>query len=471
MKNSISIKIFLIYVLLVILSFGIVALPGTWFVGHETKHQLATQMYKLANDFSSHNSFSSDSVDELLSELSPQLEALHLVSNCDVWILRADGTLIYKNGELSSLSLNTPTDFSATDATNGYYLWGNFYDTLPERTLSVFAPLHEDYNLCGYIVLHLPYQSVVESRENSTSYLYLLLFVMSALFLLLPISFLHLVQRPVLALNQAAEEYASGNLSYEISVKTQDEFGMLSQTLSYMAKRLSDMRDDQHRFIANVSHDFRSPLTSIKGYIEALLDGTIPEQLYPKYLNIVLDETNRLNKLTQNLLTLNNLDSQGYYLDCTQFDINHIIKKILATFEGTCTAKGITFDLLFAYPSQPVWADMERIQQVLYNLIDNAIKFSPPDSCIEISTHVRNEKVFCSVKDYGIGIAPENLSRIWERFYKTDPSRGRDKKGTGLGLSIAKDIIQAHHQTIDVISTPGVGTQFIFTLPLSKPSE
>lgn len=292
---------------------------------------------------------------------------------------------------------------------------------------------------------------------------------MVVLFLFMPIGFLHFLHRPLRILNKAADEYAAGNLSYEIPLHSQDEFGTLSRTLSFMANRLSSFKDDQHKFIANVSHDFRSPLTSIKGYLEAILDGTIPEQLYPKYLNIVLDETNRLTKLTQNILSLNNLDSKGFYLEYSQFDVNHIIKKILATFEGRCITKRISFDLLFSSTEQWAWGDVEKIQQVLYNLIDNAIKFSNPNSVIEISTYVRNEKVFCSVKDYGVGIPPESISKIWERFYKTDTSRGKDKKGTGLGLSIAKEILLAHHQTIDVISTPKVGTQFIFTLSANRP--
>ena len=114
---------------------------------------------------------------------------------------------------------------------------------------------------------------------------------------------------------------------------------------------------------------------------------------------------------------------------------------------------------------QPVHADRSRIQQVIYNLVDNAIKFSNLDSTVDIATHLHGDKVFVSVTDHGVGIEKENLNKIWERFYKTDASRGKDKKGTGLGLAIVREIIQAHKENIDVISTPGVGTEFIFKLP------
>lgn len=224
------------------------------------------------------------------------------------------------------------------------------------------------------------------------------------------------------------------------------------------------MEEYQRTFIANVSHDFRSPLTSIKGYLEAIIDGTIPPEMYEKYLTRMITETERLNKLTQGMLTLNSLDSKGY-LSRTSFDINRVIKDTAASFEGTCDARNIDFDLTFADNIQMVYADLGKIQQVLYNLIDNAIKFSHPDSTIYIQVSAQYEKLFVSIKDTGIGIPRDSIKKIWERFYKTDLSRGKDKKGTGLGLSIVKEIIQAHGENIDVVSTEGVGTEFIFSLP------
>ena len=142
-----------------------------------------------------------------------------------------------------------------------------------------------------------------------------------------------------------------------------------------------------------------------------------------------------------------------------------MIKDTAASFEGTCNTKNIVIDLTFSEPITMVYADLGKIQQVLYNLIDNAIKFSHPDSVIYIQVTVKYEKIFVSVKDTGVGIPKGSLKKIWERFYKSDPSRGKDKRGTGLGLSIVKEIIQNHGETIDVVSTEDVGTEFIFTLP------
>ena len=173
----------------------------------------------------------------------------------------------------------------------------------------------------------------------------------------------------------------------------------------------------------------------------------------------------RLTKLTENLLELNRFESKGMRLEITTFDINSVIKSTAASFEGTCTKKRLTLNLEFAEKELFVEADMGKIQQVLYNLLDNAIKFSHNDSSIRISTEEKGTKVFVGVKDYGIGIPKDSLNKIWERFYKTDASRGKDKRGVGLGLSITKEIIQAHNENINVVSTEGVGTEFIFTLP------
>lgn len=289
----------------------------------------------------------------------------------------------------------------------------------------------------------------------------LVIFVLSFSFL---IAFHFFVYRPLRQITEVAQQYASGNLDYEIPVNSQDEMGYLSASLNYMSTQLRDLDDYQKKFIGNVSHDFRSPLTSIKGYLEAMADGTIPPEMQERYFKILLFETERLRDLTEDLLTLNEFDTKSLLLEYTTFDIHEVIKNTVDSFEGTCIQKQIFIELLLSSKAQYVTADRRKIQQVLYNLLDNAIKFSPNDSEIIIETREKNGKVFVSVKDNGIGIPKKSISKIWERFYKTDLSRGKDKKGTGLGLAIVKEIIQAHNENVNVISTEGVGTEFTFSL-------
>ena len=283
--------------------------------------------------------------------------------------------------------------------------------------------------------------------------------------LIILLTFIFAVYRPLQVIIRAARNYADGNFDTALEMERQDEIGTLADTLHFMALELNALENDQHKFVSNVSHDFRSPLTSIKGYAQAMADGTIPAELQGKYLDVIIFESERLEKLTQSLLELNKYGTKGTYLDLSVFDLNALIKRTLLMFEGRCKEKMVSFHLILTGEELYVKADSAKIDQVMHNLVDNAFKFSHSNSEITIETTLRNEKVFVSVKDQGIGIPKESIGRIWERFYKTDVSRGKDKKGTGLGLAIVKEIVHAHHENINVISTEGVGTEFIFTLP------
>ena len=253
--------------------------------------------------------------------------------------------------------------------------------------------------------------------------------------------------------------------------KFSDENQELANAIDYLAEKTEGLVDYQKTFVANVSHDFRSPLTSIRGYTVAMKDGTIPYENQAKYLDIILFETDRLAGLTQNLLDLNEFDNNAIRLNLTDFNLCGMVKQSAATFESICASKKLKMRLIFSEKEIWVKADKQKIQQVLHNLIDNAIKFSNEDSKVEVTVTAREGTAYVSVRDYGIGIPKESLNQVWERFYKTDLSRGKDKKGTGLGLSITKQIINAHNEKIVVESTVGEGTEFTFTLRESERAE
>ncbi len=398
-----------------------------------------------------------------LSAAYPQLNAIASFLQADIWVVNRRGNIILDSND-SLRAGQLIEDFDPTATGNKSYSIGNYYGMFNYDVLSVSAPITGNYNTYGYVLIHMPLSVIYAGHNTILNLIYITALILFGLSLIILLVFAKTVYIPLKKITAGANEYAAGNLTYQIKVDSQDEMGYLAATLNYMSDELNKMEEYQRTFVANVSHDFRSPLTSIKGYLEAIIDGTIPREMQDKYLKRVINETERLNKLTQGMLALNSLDSKGY-LSRSNFDINRVIKDTAASFEGTCGAKGITFELTFSDNIQMVYADLGKIQQVLYNLIDNAIKFSHHDSTIFIQTSVRHEKVFVSVKDTGIGIPKDNIKKIWERFYKSDASRGKDKKGTGLGLAIVKEIIQAHGENIDVISTEGVGTEFIFSLP------
>lgn len=242
------------------------------------------------------------------------------------------------------------------------------------------------------MIIHKPVSSIVNLSNQLTNLSYqtfALLFL--AAFVVLAL-FTWIVYIPIRKIAQGANEYASGNFEAKIDVHSNDEIGYLAASLNYMANELNTLEEDQRKFVSNVSHDFRSPLTSIKGYVEAMLDGTIPVEMQDKYLNIILFETERLNKLTKSLLELNKFGSHGVMLDITSFDINHTIRMTVQTFEGTCMEKHISFNLILSGETLFVSADFSKIQQVLYNLIDNALKFSHANSAITIETTEKMRK-------------------------------------------------------------------------------
>ncbi len=290
---------------------------------------------------------------------------------------------------------------------------------------------------------------------------YVIVCIAAAVILLLLI---FLVWVPMWRVSRGAAPYAEGNYSQPIPVSPGGRLGYLCDVMNLMAGELNTLEETQRKFISNVSHDFRSPLTSIKGYAEAMVDGTIPPEMQEKYLQVIISETERLETLTESILELNKYNDQGMYLNLSTFDLNDKIRQALLTFEGRAQEKNLSFVLHLTDQPLYVRADSGQIDQVLHNLLDNAVKFSPEDAEITVETTAKNGKVFTSVKDHGIGIPRENQNKIWDRFYKSDLSRGKDKTGTGLGLAIVKEILTAHHENINVISTEGVGTEFVFSL-------
>lgn len=339
--------------------------------------------------------------------------------------------------------------------TSSYYLTHTLVFALVRNSL-LAAAMENEALTSGYVAERLQYYfNLLDS----------ILFMMGAI---LAVSFFLIYAMNIIPLRRlcnAAKHFSIHQKNEPITLHTSDEFGDLAGALNIIAEDLNNFDNYQRAFISNISHDFRSPLTSIHGYAQAMLDGTIPYEAQEKYLNIILSETDRLTNLTSNLLELNSFNGDNVLLDITTFNICETIVQTVNTLEGTAAKKEISFVLDYNTQKELlVEADESKIHQVLYNLIDNAVKFSHNNSEIKISLRKKGAKVFVSVKDSGIGIPKESLNKVFDRFYKTDISRGKDKRGTGLGLSISKEIIQAHNQTINVVSTVDVGTEFVFTL-------
>ena len=470
MRNTLYWKFVIVYITFAALSLLTVYTLSSELFIRQLEQETADTLYEEAISFSSAYLPGYFSGNLSLSDIRMQLDWASSYMDASFWFTDTDGlmiTSIRTPGEVPPPS--SITNFNPAEGDGKQYFIGNYHGAFLDDVITVIAPVTQGFVIKGYLLIHKPYNDLIQYRTNLLSITYLTVIVVYLLSFCILLGFRFFVYRPLSRISEAAKQYALGNLAYEIPVHSSDEMGYLSASLNYMSSQLKDMDISQKKFVANISHDFRSPLTSIKGYIEAMVDGTIPIESFDKYLNIILFETERLTDLTRDLLTLNTFDSKAAFLNKSVFDIHDVIKNTAASFEGQCFEKEISIELLLAGKVKNVYADSSKIKQVLYNLLDNALKFSHEDSSIIIETTDRSGKISISIKDTGIGIPREHLIKIWERFYKSDSSRGKDKKGTGLGLSIVKEIIQAHGEHIDVFSTVGVGTEFSFTLPKREP--
>lgn len=347
-------------------------------------------------------------------------------------------------------------------------LTGSFDGYYDQTQLITAIPVFHNGRVVGIIVMLSPYPHL----ERDINYIYQITLISLSLLLLVTFIstflFSRNITRIIEAISDSATKIANGDFTSRVELKGEGELSQLSRSMNHMATELEKLEDMRKDFIANISHDFRSPLTSIKGFIQAILDGTIPPERQDKYLNIVLDETDRLTKLTNDILLLTKMENNTIQADMQSFDLHTVIRKILLQFEQKIIDKRIDFTLLIDRHELFVYADMNQIQRVITNLVDNAIKFCSPSDTIVIETSVLRNRAEISIKDSGPGISEQDIKYIWDRFHKADRSRGKDKKGIGLGLSIVREIIKAHDEEINVYSQEGKGTTFVFTLKLAE---
>ena len=260
----------------------------------------------------------------------------------------------------------------------------------------------------------------------------------------------------------AARRLAKGDVGKRVKITSNDEIGELANSFNVMAEAIEESDKNRRDFISNVSHELRSPITSIKGFVAGILDGVIPKDKENYYLNIVYDEIKRLSRLVSDLLDISAMEEGKFKLNMVEFDINILIKQCIANFDGKIRNKGVNVEVTFGREHEFVYADRDRLIQVLTNIIDNAIKYSNDDGCIKITTNDKGSKVYVSVFNNGPLLKSEELARIWDRFYKSDKAR-INKESTGLGLPIVRLILAQHGEDIWVNNEKD-GVRFTFTI-------
>jgi len=275
--------------------------------------------------------------------------------------------------------------------------------------------------------------------------------------------------RPITQIKNAAGEIAEGDVNRQINLKRNDEFGTLATSLNQMAtklredtERIKNFAEKQRQFFADITHEIRNPLHTISASLEMLEMENLSEEKRDKYRSNAKKQVERISRLFKDLVTLQRYDSDEYFIEKKVFDLSDIGKHMLEWHEEKAERKGI--ELKVGIHTCKAVGDPGKIEQVIDNLVSNAIKYTN-DGCIEVDYARKGEEVQVRVKDSGIGISGEHLDRLFDRFYRTDKARSRDKGGTGLGLSVVKSILSAHGTEINVSSRVGQGTEFRFSLP------
>ena len=332
---------------------------------------------------------------------------------------------------------------------------------------TVAVPWVQNNAVLGAVFIHTSAQ-IVESEYRGLLLQIAVGFALAAIVAMFGTAFYTRgIVKPLTVITGAAEDMSRGKLNTRAEVTGVNEVRQLAGAFNVMADKLEQVEETRKEFVANVSHELRSPVTSIHGFVEGMLDGTIPEEEYQRYLQIVFDETNRMKRLIADLLQLSRMDKGVDQLQWSDFDINELIRRVLIGRMNEIGQKTLNVQLEFEREPCMVHADNDRISQVVHNIVDNALKFVVENGNLTIRTSLLHDNtVAVVVQNDGEPIAPEDRAHLFERFYKADKAH-TSGKGTGLGLSICKQILQMHGQTIDVLPLER-GAGFRFTLQAAR---
>lgn len=318
----------------------------------------------------------------------------------------------------------------------------------------------------GMVFAASPAHSLTQFRNDI--YNYMLIAVIIASVVLFVLVYLITAQqiRPLREMTEAVVNYAAGDFSVRVPVTDETEVGQLAAAFNRMADAIDRSESMRRSFIANVSHELKTPMTTISGFVDGILDGTIAPEKQTQYLSIVSDETKRLSRLVRSMLDLSKIDSGEMRLNKSRFDISNTVFETLLSFEPRIEEKQIEIRGLDSVKPLIVNGDPDLIHQVVYNLVENAIKFTNKGGYIYVRIYHRERQAYVNIANSGIGIPSDDLPHIFERFYKTDKSRSQDKSGVGLGLFIVKTIIKLHKGGIEARSSEGNYCEFEFHIPI-----
>lgn len=367
-----------------------------------------------------------------------------------------------------------PADVMQTLETTGEYdqmsTLGGLYEKNRYAVARPIKTAADGNDIIGYVFITNVVDNILKTWSSLTGITAIVTIGVFAAAMIVSLMYSKHMAKPLDEMAAASRRFTRGDFSVRVRQREDptDEMGALIDSFNKMADSLENAEARRSEFIANISHELRTPMTTISGFAEGLLDGTIPPEDEKKYLRAISDETKRLSRLVRDMLDVSQLRNRA--ADPTKridFDLTELTLQTLLSFESRATKKNLDVDPQLPDNHIMVHADKDAITQVIYNLLDNAVKFASPGSCITVRIYKDNGKAYVSVRDYGETIPPDDLPFIFDRFHKSDRSRSLDKDGVGLGLYLVKSIINSHDEDIAVTSRDGM-TEFVFTLTLAK---
>lgn len=401
-------------------------------------------------------------------KLNFEIQAWYKYQNTHVWLINRRGD-IYINSAIQDISLiKDELKYNEIEKVfNGEIIKreGYFKNLFSEQVLTVGYPIKINDQVVFALFMHASIPEINKTISDTYKIAFISILLSTGIALILVFVLSRNLTSEIKNINDSAKKISKGNFNKRLSVNRKDELGELALSFNEMAYELNKLEEMRRKFISDISHDLRTPLTTINGFVKAILDGTIEKEKQKKYLEIVSEESERLTKLTNDILDLSRIQSREVPLEKTDFDINELLINEIDKFEEKILNKGINIKINLSKENSIVNGDIGQITRVIYNLLDNGIKFCNENGLIKIETLAKNDKIYVSIMNTGSEINSEDISRIWDRFHKIDISRGKDKTGSGLGLSIVKEIIKSHDEKIEVFSHE-IGVEFVFTMSL-----
>ena len=408
---------------------------------------------------------------EELEALNTKLELIGESAEVYLFFTDCDGNVVLASDpdDLAGDVVEASVLEKSAKAKENYHIFGTLDGVLTEKSyISVHEMRSESGECTGYLFLCSSGDRLVEFRNEFFSNFFLSACLMLLVASVLTKVMMHKLTDPIQKVTDAAQRFGGGDLSVRVEgVDGEGEVADLARTFNKMADNIQSNDNSRGQFMGNIAHELRTPMTTIKGFVDGILDGTIPEDKREHYLHIVSDETKRLSRLVRSMLDISQLQKEGGIPEEKKmhFDLEECAGQVLITFEKKINDKHLNVNV--DMPEHPVYtmANPDYITQVIYNLIDNAVKFCPDGGNLGLRIKEGGSKAYVSVSNDGETIPPDELPLVFDRFHKLDKSRSQNRDGWGLGLYIVKTIVCSHGEDISVSSKDGK-TEFTFTMPL-----